>query len=75
MAGLWAHPQLKARNRWRDVDTPVGPMPALLPPGGLGDAEPHMDPIPDVGQHTRAILTDLGMDTGQIDALIERGIV
>jgi itaconate CoA-transferase len=75
MAGLWAHPQLKARNRWRDVDTPVGPMPALLPPGGLGDAEPRMDPIPDVGQHTRAILTDLGMDTGQIDALIERGIV
>ena len=75
MAGLWAHPQLKARNRWRDVDTPVGPMPALLPPGGLGDAEPRMDPTPDVGQHTRAILTDLGMDTGQIDALIERGIV
>ena len=75
MAGLWAHPQLKARNRWRDVDTPVGPMPALLPPGGLGDAEPRMDPIPDVGQHTRAILTDLEMDTGQIDALIERGIV
>ncbi|WP_293450395.1 CaiB/BaiF CoA-transferase family protein [Planktotalea sp.] len=75
MAGLWAHPQLKARNRWREVDTPVGPMPALLPPGGLGDAEPRMDAIPNVGQHTRAILADLGMDSGQIDALIKRGIV
>lgn len=75
MAGLWAHPQLKARNRWREVDTPVGPMPALLPPGGLGDAEPRMDAIPDIGQHTRAILTNLGMDSGQIDALIKREIV
>ena len=75
MAGLWAHPQLKARDRWREVDTPVGPMPALLPPGGLGDTAPRMDAIPDLGQHSRAILEELGMDKAVIDALFEQGVI
>lgn len=74
MAGLWAHPQLKARGRWREVDTPVGPMPALLPPGGVG-AEPRMDAIPALGQHSRAILEELGMDSASIDALSGKGVI
>ena len=74
MAGLWAHPQLKARGRWREVDTPVGPMPALLPPGGVG-AEPRMDAIPALGQHSRAILEELGMDSANIDALSGKGVI
>lgn len=74
MAGLWAHPQLEARDRWREVDTPVGPMPALLPPGGLG-VEPRMGAIPALGQHSRAILEELGMDSASIDALSSKGII
>jgi crotonobetainyl-CoA:carnitine CoA-transferase CaiB-like acyl-CoA transferase len=58
MAGLWAHPQLKARGRWRDVETPAGQVPALLPPG---QSEAHMGPLPSVGQHTKSILAELGL--------------
>jgi itaconate CoA-transferase len=60
MAGVWDHPQLKARKRWTEFDSPVGPLPALLPPGmpkEFGDAR--MDPIPTVGQHNEAILEEL----------------
>lgn len=58
MAGLWAHPQLAARNRWVDVETAAGPVPALLPPGQTGA---RMDAVPAVGQHTAAILAELGV--------------
>ena len=72
MAGLWAHPQLRARGRWRDVGTPAGPVPALLPPGSWGpDAggDPRMDPVPALGQHTDAILAELGLTAAQIAEL------
>lgn len=62
MAGLWAHPQLQARERWCDVDTPAGVIPALLPPGRQSAFAPRMGPIPSVGQHTAAILAELGID-------------
>lgn len=75
MAGLWAHPQLQARGRWRDVDSPVGPLPALLPPGGLGDAEPRMEAIPELGANTLAILQELGFKSGEIDVLKEQGVI
>jgi len=57
MAGVWAHPQLAARERWVQVATPAGPVAALLPPGR---AEARMDPVPGVGEHTEAILAELG---------------
>ncbi|MFP4273741.1 MAG: CaiB/BaiF CoA transferase family protein [Paracoccaceae bacterium] len=75
MAGLWAHPQLAARNRWRQVDTPAGLVPALLPPGGLNDEDPRMDPVPALGAHSRAILAELGHDTSEIDALARAGVI
>ena len=56
------HPQLKARDRWREVDSPAGPIDALLPPVTSEDFESVMDPIPEVGQHTQAILEELGFD-------------
>ena len=58
---VWAHPQLQARRRFTEVDTPSGPMPALLPPG----ADAHdvcMNPVPALGEHTAAVLAWL--DTG-----------
>jgi len=69
MADLWAHPQLKARDRWRQVGTPKGDMTALLPPGRNSAFEARMDPIPAVGEHTEAILRELGMDADGIAAL------
>ncbi|MDR2326991.1 MAG: CoA transferase [Acidovorax sp.] len=69
MAGLWAHPQLAARQRWRSVATPVGEVPALLPPGVNSAFDYRMDPIPAVGQHNAAILAELGWSAEQIAAL------
>jgi itaconate CoA-transferase len=57
MARLWKHEQLAARGRWQTVQTPVGPVPAMLPPG-LNVAR--MDPVPGVGEHTDSILKELG---------------
>jgi itaconate CoA-transferase len=61
MAGLWAHPQLQARERWRTVGTPAGDIPALLPPARNDSFEYRMDPVPAVGEHTQAILRELGL--------------
>lgn len=61
MAGLWAHPQLKARDRWRSVGSPAGHIPALLPPGRNNSFEYRMDRVPAVGEHTDAILRELGL--------------
>jgi itaconate CoA-transferase len=60
MAGLWSHPQLRARERWRKVGSPAGEIPALLPPGRNSSFEYRMDPVPAVGEHTEAILRELG---------------
>ena len=58
---VWAHPQLRARGRFTQVDTPAGPMPALLPPGS--DAhDVCMNPVPALGEHTAAILAWLDAD-------------
>jgi itaconate CoA-transferase len=65
MAGLWAHPQLRARGRWRNVATPAGEIPALLPPARHSSFDYRMDPIPAVGEHTEAILRELGRGPGK----------
>jgi crotonobetainyl-CoA:carnitine CoA-transferase CaiB-like acyl-CoA transferase len=60
MHEVWAHPQLRARQRWREVATPAGAVPALMPPGSWEDGEPRIDPVPALGEHTEAILGKLG---------------
>lgn len=60
MEGLWAHPQLAARERWQTVGSPAGDIPALLPPGKNSAFTYRMDPIPKLGAHTEAILTSIG---------------
>jgi itaconate CoA-transferase len=68
MHEVWEHPQLKARNRWREVGSPAGPLPAMLPPGTWDDG-PRMDPVPALGEHTDALLAELGIDAKGIRAL------
>jgi itaconate CoA-transferase len=68
MADVWSHPQLKSRERWRQVNTSVGMIPALIPPGGVGP-EPRMAPVPGLGEHTSSILTELKFTHEQISAL------
>ncbi|EXI82664.1 MAG: Formyl-coenzyme A transferase [Candidatus Accumulibacter appositus] len=75
MHEVWEHPQLKARGRWTEVDTPCGPIPALLPPGTVDSFTPRMDAVPALGQHTDAILTELGWDQAAIARLRELGAV
>ena len=55
-----AHPQLAARDRWREVDTPNGPIQALLPPVTVPGREPLMGPVPALGQHNETIRAELG---------------
>jgi len=61
MADVWAHPQLQARKRWVDIDSPVGKLPALLPPGHSDAFEYTMGAIPGVGEHTEKILKEFGI--------------
>ncbi len=75
MEELWGHPQLAARGRWASVDSPVGPLPALQPPGTNDTFAYRMDAIPDVGQHTDAILGELGYSTADIAALRTAGAI
>ncbi len=70
-----AHPQLKERNRWREVGSPVGPLWALRPPVTMDGVEPRMDPIPSVGEHTEAILAELGYSEQAITELRQQGAV
>jgi crotonobetainyl-CoA:carnitine CoA-transferase CaiB-like acyl-CoA transferase len=74
MQEVWAHPQLKARKRWREVGSPAGLLPAMLPPGTWGDG-PRMDPVPALGEHTDAILAELGLGSAEIRSLHEAGAV
>ncbi|WP_070888213.1 CaiB/BaiF CoA transferase family protein [Pseudomonas argentinensis] len=75
MAGVWAHPQLKARDRWRQVDSPAGSLPALLPPGSNSAFSPRMDPVPALGEHTDSLLAELGYGEAQIAGLKVSGAV
>ena len=65
MADFASHPQLSARDRWRDVDSPAGPVKSLLPPVTVEGREPAMGLIPAVGEHTEAIRKEFCRPDGQ----------
>ncbi|MFE6921981.1 CaiB/BaiF CoA transferase family protein [Nocardia sp. NPDC057663] len=62
-----AHPQLSQRDRWRDIDTPAGPIPSLLPPAVIADYEPPMGPVPALGADTDRLLSEIGCTAGEIE--------
>jgi len=73
--GLIAHPQLEARDRWRDVNSPVGTVRMLKPPFNFERMDVPMGPIPSVGEHTDAILGELGIAASTVADWRARGIV
>ena len=75
MQGLWNHDQLKARDRWVQVGSPVGPVPAMLPPGSNNSFDYRMDAIPAVGQHTDSILSELGISASEIESMRAQGAI
>ena len=75
MRQVWDHAQLAARHRWTEVDSPTGKIKAMLPPGMPESFEPRMDAIPGVGEHTDAILAELGYGETDIARLHQAHIV
>ena len=69
------HPQLSARDRWRRIDTPNGPIPALLPPPVISGYEPPMGAVPGLGQRTDTVLAELGLGDDVIAGLREQGTI
>ncbi len=59
------HPQLEARDRWREIDSPVGRLRALLPPVTFEGVEPVMAPVPGIGEHNAALLTAMDGQDGE----------
>jgi itaconate CoA-transferase len=75
MHDVWQHPQLLARQRWTQVQTPAGPIPAMLPPGEVDTFTPRMDAVPALGQHSDAILGELGWEQAAIAHLRAVGAI
>ena len=75
MQEFWDHPQLAARDRWREVASPAGPIKATKPPFNLDGFEPRMDAVPALGAHSRAILSELGFAATEIQRLQLAGII
>lgn len=72
---LLNHPQLLARSRWRKIDTPGGSAKAILPPPVSSSWDPVMGRVPALGEHSRAVLSELGTHADEIDRLIAQGVV
>lgn len=72
---FWDHPQLAARDRWREVGTEAGAVRAPKVPLNLSEFEPRMDDIPALGAHSRSVLGELGYAAAEIDALAAAGAI
>ena len=72
---LFDHPQLAARERWRNIDTPAGSIRATLPPASIEGVEPVMDPVPALGAHTDVILDELGFDRTTVSGWRDDGTI
>jgi itaconate CoA-transferase len=75
MEQFWRHPQLEARGRWRRVGSPAGDLAMLKPPFNLDGMEPRMDAIPALGEHTEAVLRELGFSAAEVGRLRRDGAI
>jgi crotonobetainyl-CoA:carnitine CoA-transferase CaiB-like acyl-CoA transferase len=75
IADVAGHPQLAARDRWREVETSAGPVAATLPPANLEGVTPSMGAVPALGQHTEAVLLSLGYSAQQIQGFHVTGAI
>ncbi len=75
MHDVWKHPQLQARHRWTHIETPMGPIPALLPPGKTDAYAPRMDPVPGLGEHSESILREFGWSASDVARLRQIGAI
>jgi len=75
MKDVWDHAQLQARGRWTSVQSPVGEIPALLPPGKSSAFDPSIRAIPELGQHTDALLAELGYSESEISQMRATGVI
>jgi itaconate CoA-transferase len=69
------HPQLSARDRWREIDSPVGSLSTLLPPANVEGLDFVLKPVPAVGEHRTKILAELGYAPSDVERLEEAGVV
>jgi itaconate CoA-transferase len=69
------HPQLAARDCWRDIGSPAGALRAMVPPVRMEGVDPAMGDVPALGQHTQAILEELGVDRGIVAAWRREGAI
>src|SRR6185295_14501691 len=75
MQEFWDHPQLEARDRWREVATPAGPIDAIKPPFNIDGFEPRMDAVPALGAQSRAILSELGFTSTEIEKMKDANVI
>jgi itaconate CoA-transferase len=75
VGGYLDHPQLAGRDCWRDIGSPSGPLRALIPPVRMDGVEPAMGDVPALGQHTDAILGELGVTPDTIAAWRKEGAI
>ena len=75
IADVVAHPQLAARDRWRQVETSAGRVAATLPPANLEGVAPAMGAVPSLGEHTEAVLRSLGYSSAAIENLRASGAI
>ena len=75
MQEFWEHEQLRARDRWREIDSPAGPLRATKPPMNFDQFEPRMDAVPALGEHSGAVLGELGYGEAQVCALAAEGAI
>ena len=75
MHEFWDHPQIEARDRWREIGTPAGPIEAMKPPFNLDGFEPRMDAVPALGEHSTKILAELGFSPLEIQGMAKANII
>ena len=75
MHDVWDHPQLRDRDYWATVESPVGDLPAPVPPGRSTSFNPVMNAVPDIGEHSEKILAELGFGKSELRELTDNGII